>query len=222
MLNTATSPLENAIGELAFGALFFAMRSCEYSRTSEPNTRTIILRLKNITFYNAQGKRIHRNFEFARLVKITFPNQKNNEKGEVITRSCSLDQNNNPVLCWSRIVNRIRSDPQSTEETQVNTVYINDTVAHISATQIRSYIKRTVGTFDQKFLGFSAADVGTHSIRTSFATFLFLQGLPIQYIMLEGRWKSDAVLRYIRKNAIFTDITHHILHNNDIHLRILN
>ena len=48
-------------------------------------------------------------------------------------------------------------------------------------------------------LGFSGAEVGTHSIRSSLAMALYLAKRPISTIMLLGRWSSDAFLLYIRR-----------------------
>ena len=43
-------------------------------------------------------------------------------------------------------------------------------------------------------LGFTAKDVGTHSIRTSFATLLYLKKAGPILIQIGGRWKSTAFL----------------------------
>ena len=52
--------MDQAIGELTNGALlyFARMRSCEYSTTSEKNTRTKRLQVRNIQFYNSRGHHI--------------------------------------------------------------------------------------------------------------------------------------------------------------------
>ena len=50
-------------------------------------------------------------------------------------------------------------------------------------------------------LGVKANDVGTHSIRSSFAMALYLAKRPVSTIMLMGRWSSDAFLLYIRRQV---------------------
>ena len=52
LLQQSNSPVGEAVGQLAGGALFFAMRSCEYSTTGEKKPKTKCFRLRNITFYN--------------------------------------------------------------------------------------------------------------------------------------------------------------------------
>ena len=56
MFDLSSSDLEKAMCWLLIGALFFAMRSCEYLKTSasESSKRTKIIRLKNIVFKKEQ------------------------------------------------------------------------------------------------------------------------------------------------------------------------
>ena len=60
-------------------------------------------------------------------------------------------------------------------------------------------IRHTVNNMDG--LGFTGAEVGTHSIRSSLAMALYLAKRPITTIMLLGRWSSDAFLLYIRRQV---------------------
>ena len=50
-------------------------------------------------------------------------------------------------------------------------------------------------------LGFTEADLGTHSLRSGAAMAMYLDELPVYTIMLKGHWSSDAFLRYIRKQV---------------------
>jgi hypothetical protein len=69
--------------------------------------------------------------------------------------------------------------------------------ANIARTFLRNFIK----SIDYKGYGLSPETIGTHSIRSSAAMAMYLNGVPIATIMLLGRWSSDAVLRYIRKQV---------------------
>ena len=80
MLSVAITERDQAITWLLIGAIFFAMRSCKYLRTSAEETkRTKIVRVGKIMF--KKGSRIlsHRNKELekADLVRICFEYQKN-------------------------------------------------------------------------------------------------------------------------------------------------
>ena len=46
-------------------------------------------------------------------------------------------------------------------------------------------------------LGFGPDDVGNHSIRSSFAMFLILNGADETIVQIQGHWKSKAFMDYI-------------------------
>ena len=81
MLNLSVSKLDLAISWLLIGALFFAMRSCEYLETNvkEEDRRTKIITAKNVRF-KYKGRMLDfgsKNLENADMVMITFKFQKN-------------------------------------------------------------------------------------------------------------------------------------------------
>ena len=197
--------LDQAIGELTNGALYFAMRSCEYSTTSEKNPRTKRLRVRNIQFYNSRGHRIKKKKKFHRAhrVTITFENQKNGEKMETITRTQGRKNSQfKPVKIWADIVTRILSYEDTGPDTFVNVVCVDGKLREITASMIGLKIKACVDKIGIKRLGFTRHDVGTHSIRTSFASMLSFQQVDTKHIMLQGRWKSNSVFRYIRTDIM--------------------
>jgi hypothetical protein len=49
-------------------------------------------------------------------------------------------------------------------------------------------------------IGFKPSKIGTHSMRVTLATSLYRQGYSDAIIMAEGRWESNAFLKYIRLN----------------------
>ena len=179
------------------------MRSCEYLKV-EGDRKSKLLRVRNIRFY--QHKReMHKlqethNLHSATYVNITFQSQKNGEKDETIT----MHKNNKelcPVIAWSRIVNRILSYPESTPNLPVNTLLVGKTLTLLTSKEVISHIRSTVQIIGEDTLGIKPKDVGTHSIRSSFAMFLYIQFVRTDKIMLQGRWKSDAFLIYLRKQV---------------------
>ena len=79
--------LARAIGQLTCGALFFGMRSCEYSQVSGER-KTKILRLKHIRFYRGNKeikKSAQMSLEKITKITITFHRQKNGTKEADIT-----------------------------------------------------------------------------------------------------------------------------------------
>ena len=208
------TPLSEATGQLTVGALYFAMRSCECSYTSQ-DIRTQLLALEDVKFYT-NGREVRKNRQGAQKVKIVFPNQKNMEKMEPVIRS-RADESSIlcPVRSWGAIIDRIEGYKGTTGKTTVNTVEINGKLKKIDSSTIRNRIRVAVDAIGEEKLGFTAKEVGTHSIRTSFATLLYLRKVDPILIQIGGRWKSTAFLKYIRRDTTEIAITGGISHRSN-------
>jgi len=194
---------DKAMADLTCGALFYGMRSCEYLDTpAKEFKKTKLLELNDIKFFNILGHRIHHNspsLHLAEFVTIRFKTQKNGVKNEQITnRRSGLYLC--PVVIWARIVKRLLKNPLTNHKTKINTVYIGDTKRSfkVTSTMIVNLLRNTVQILGPEKLGIPIKSVGTHSIRTSFAMMLNLSDKADSFIMKQGRWRSDAFLRYIR------------------------
>ena len=197
--NTFT-PLDEALGQLATGAFFFGMRSCEYLSV-RGGRKTIILVVSGIRFFknNVEIKNKKDTVtQFADTVSITFIFQKNKKKNVTITQPKS-GKHLCPVKIWSSITHRILSYKGTTEKTSVNAVMIGKKLHYITRDEMLNHLRHTVDNMTG--LGFTGKDVGTHSIRSSLAMALYLKRRPISTIMLLGRWSSDAFLLYIRRQV---------------------
>ena len=82
------TPLDLAISQLACGAFFFAMRSCEYLTVSGLPRRTKLLQLRDIRFYLGNCELSHHDPAITRAdsITITFTIQKTNERDASIMR----------------------------------------------------------------------------------------------------------------------------------------
>ena len=103
-----------------------------------------------------------------------------------------------PVKAWGKITKRILQYPKTNMDTPVNYVLINEKPFYISSRDIMNMIRFTVAMIGENELGFGPDNVGTHSIRSSFAMFLYLKRVGDSRIMLQGRWRSLAFMDYIR------------------------
>ena len=205
-LHTIKSTAENiAIAQLCTGAIFFAMRSCEYLRTNIPEEkrRTNTLRLRNIRFFRKGRELKHSdpNLALADTVTVTFEFQKSDERHESITMHRSGDNLLCPVRSWASIVRRILSYPGTNADTTVNTVLINGRLKTITSATVRAKLRSAASIIGKDNLGFEPNDVGTHSIRSGAAMAMYLAHVPTFTIMMIGRWSSDAFLRYICKQV---------------------
>ena len=88
----------------------------------------------------------------------------------------------------------------------------------IDSSTVRNRIRVAVKAIGKEKLGFTEKEVGTHSIRTSFATLLHLRKVDPILIQIGGRWKSKAFLKFIQRDTTEFAITRGISHrrNRDI------
>eukprot|EP00956_Cyclotella_meneghiniana_P040902 scaffold208796_cov66-Cyclotella_meneghiniana.AAC.1 len=202
-LRHAEHPREKARAHLLAGALFFAMRSCEYSKTPHEEQKTKPIRPMDITFrigaevisHKSQRKYIAEN------VEIIFRIQKNGVIEDQILQWHTNDKELCPVKHWATTIDRLRSYPKYNDKWPVYYFFDKTTnkPSSITSREIAIDIKAAVDAIGPKTLGFTSHDVGTHSNRAGFAMMMYLSGRPVYTIMLLGRWLSDAFLRYIEK-----------------------
>jgi hypothetical protein len=200
------------MGDLLTGALFFAMRSCEYTTTNTTDgpKKTKIVTCQCVRFYKHSKNGLQEIPQRQKLpsllqadcVSITFISQKNGEKDITITQYKSGNKLD-PVTSWAKIVNRVLGYKKTTLQSQVNTFYQPEKqrLVCITSAQTRAFLKWTVATMGAKSLGIQVSRVGTHSVRTSCAMLLYMAKVRTAAIMLLGRWKSDAFLLYLRRQV---------------------
>ena len=178
------------------------MRSCEYSSVSGTR-KTQLLTIKDVRFFRGNREIRHsRNMPLHKItnVSICFRRQKNNEKEAVITMH-RTDHTLCPVRAWGTLIQRVLSYPGASLNSPVNLCYDPSSKLapfQIKSSQILKHIRNTVTIMGPACLGFKAREIGTHSIRSSFAMLLHIQGISSEKIMLQGRWRSTAFLTYIR------------------------
>ena len=195
------------ISELAIMAYFFAMRSCEFTLTPQRG-RTKIIRLRGITFRDKDNHEVpHTHCDLTTLahrVTLTFENQKNGLKMDRRTHQGTTDRALCPVKRLASLVERIlRTVPGAGPDTPINTAHLNGKAVQISGAALRKHMRSTCTAQGGKpTFGYTAADIGTKSIRSGAAMGLFLMNHPVHRIMILGRWSSDAFLVYIRPQVL--------------------
>ena len=190
--------------ELAGGALFYCMRSCEYLKVPAAETRrTDCLRLRNLKFRRNGAIIPHDSpeLEYCENLSITFERQKKDERDDTVTQWSTSHPLLNPVRLWASVVKRIMSYPGTDENTKVSAVWRNNRIEHITSKEIIDAINASAEAIGWDKLGVKKGDFGTHSIRSGGAMAMYLDEIPIYTIMLIGRWSSDAFLEYIRKQV---------------------
>ena len=204
MYDLAETPWDVAATHLLIGAIFFAMRSCEYLKTSsqESNKRTKILRVNSILFKKNGRILPHDDPDLhdADIVRIKFEFQKNDRRDVCIHMFRTNDPVLNPVAAWAATIRRVLTIPSATTESEVCLFSSNgDTVTKITSDQVRAKLRAIVELIGMEELGFQKDDIGLHSIRSGGAMAMFLSGTAVIIIMRIGRWSSEAFLEYIRE-----------------------
>ena len=207
MSDLAITAKDKAIVWILIGAIFFAMRSCEYLRTStsEDNKRTKILRTRNFRF-KKNGKILPNSsheIESADMVVITFEYQKNHKRNQSVHMYKTDDNILNPVLAWGKTVTRILSTiPDASNDTTIcSFMDEHDKTIEFDAHHVRPKLRAIVHLIGKEILGYEQDDVGLHSICAGGAMAMFLSGVSEIIIQRVGRWCSFAFLEYIREQV---------------------
>ena len=206
ILRSSTQPREIARAKTLSGALFFCMRSCEYSKTPRTEIqKTRPIRPCDITFRRNDGTIIphdHPNLHLASTLSITFGPQ----KSETIEETINQYRTDDPVLCpcklWASVVKRLRSYPGYDPKWPVYTYFNGTEFSYLTSDEYSIDIKAAVDTIGFETLGFTRHDVGTHSNRAGGAMMMYLAKVPNFTIMMIGRWKSLVFLTYIEKQVM--------------------
>jgi hypothetical protein len=182
-------PLNRATHQLARGAFFFAMHSCEYL-TVTGERRTKRLHLGNLQLlWNKRTVQLDDPFlALCDTISITFEFQKNEERDETVVMHCSGDPLLCPIRAWAAVVMRILSYPGTSATTYVNAyLTTGGNLGYLTGDQVCARLRLAAGRIGADRLGFNPDEIGTHSIRLGSAMAMYLAGVPAFTIMLIGR-----------------------------------
>ncbi len=201
-----TTARDEAIGQLVVTAFFFAMRLCEYSDAWQGRITTVVT-IDDVLFRKA-GETIptvdRDLMKFADTVSITFRKQKNRDNGTTITQHRNDRPGQAhicPVRTLAELVARIQGYGQQpgnanlginawAETADENTYYLSS----MAVSEQQRTARRAIGG---QQLGFKAAVIGTHLIRSGAAMAMYLAGVKVETIQMIGRWRSRSFMRYL-------------------------
>lgn len=145
----------------------------------------------------------------ATAASLTFTTQKNGVKGEVITHGTTGDPNCCPVRALVRRLTYIKQTglPLTTPLCSYRDATDN-TLRHVTSKAVSMLLKASISQLARagELLNISESEVDARSLRAGGATALLCARVDREDIQLFGRWKSDAMLRYL-----------HIAYNPVIH-----
>jgi hypothetical protein len=133
---------------------------------------------------------------------LTFSTQKNGVRNEKIDHATTRHPIIDPTSALARRIVHLQANDTS-PDTPLANYFVHKQQFHVTSHHITLHLK-TVATNFSEPLGFSAADMSSHSLCAGGATALFCTGVPLKQIRLMGQWQSDTVFRYLHAQALPT------------------
>jgi hypothetical protein len=198
-----TSDTHRAIACLSYLAFFFLLRPGEYCKGSA-GTDATPFRLQDVCFYigervcpatSATTAEIHA----ATYVSLTFTTQKNGVKGETIGHGRSGHQTACPVRCLADRVLYLRSygaPPTTPLAAVVQQNQWRDISSRVITSALRAAVRQMGGP-----IGLAPMDISARAMRAGGAMALLLGRVDADTIKLIGRWRSDAMLKYLHTSC---------------------
>jgi hypothetical protein len=184
---------------MAWLAFFFLLRPGEYcsSRDSTP------LRLGDVTFTMGETRLDTMASPLPLLaqsthVSLTFDQQKNRNRGEVIAHGRSGHPFACPTATLIRRVSYLRLH-HAPAHTPLSTVFLP--LPTVVPSSLLTTLLREATTLSPH-LGYAATDVSARSLRAGGAMALLCGHVDADTIRLVGRWQSDAMFRYLHAQAL--------------------
>jgi integrase len=216
----ATALIANSVDNLAIAdmialALFFLLRPGEYTGTK---SETSPFRLCDVQLFIGRYRIDHLTADFATVrsatfATLTFTDQKNGVRGEVIGLARSGNIQLCPVLSIIRRVVHLR-EHNAPHTTPLASYFHLQRWRPVKPADISAVLRLAVAILGTG-LGFAPKDVSARSLRASGAMALLCARVDTDVIKLLGRWRSDEMLRYLHLQAepVMRDFAAKMLHH---------
>ena len=197
LAQSSPDPTLAAAADMIIIAFFYLLRPGEYTDNDKTPFRLEDVQLfigdMRINLTTAPTEQARQ----ARFASLTFTNQKNGVRGEVIGLACSGD----PYLCpVQAIIRRVLYLRHHSAPSQTPLARVFNTTTRVTASLLTTCIRDSVSHLGPS-LGFLPQDVSARCLRAAGATALLLAKVDPDVIRLIGRWRSDEMLRYLHVQA---------------------
>jgi hypothetical protein len=215
---TAGDPISAATLDMLWIAFFFLLRPGEYTC---PNAYAHPFRFQDVQLWCASAAVnlatcMEQTLLQCTFVSLTFSTQKNGTHGEAIGHGRSGDAVACPVLAVARRILHLRqfNAPPTTFLCAVGPAF-----TPILPIQITRLLRAAVLS-NPTPSGLLPSDINAKSLRATGAMALLNRNVDLDRLRLIGRWKSDAVLRYLHVQAhdIMSDYSSLMLAGSDFNL----
>lgn len=197
-----TNPLMEATGDMLCIAFYFLCRPSEYSLSST-DTYTTPFRLRDVELFIGHTRldvltAPESSIRAATYALLTFTNQKNTVPGEKIGHGRSGHPYFCPVAALIRRILHLRKHNAPAHTPLHN--YFSSGFHHLRSHAVTTLLKRHVAEMGEPF-GLLPRDVQARSLRSSGAMALLCARVDHNLIQMLGRWRSDAMFRYLHAQA---------------------
>ena len=216
-------PIQQATADMILLAFFFLLRPGEYTaKSTNPDAHPFLL--ENVQLFIGPHHRLDlmtatvAQLQQATFATLTFANQKNGVKDEVVGHARSGDPYLCPVLSLIRRIIHLRQH-QAPRNTPLATAYQHGLPVAILPADITQALRLAVTIIGPR-LGFLPSDVSARCLRAAGATALLCADVDSCHIRLLGRWRSDEMLRYLHLQAqpLMKDFSRKMLHGGAFNL----
>ena len=194
---------QQCVADLIWIAFYFLMRPGEYCCAGRNNTSEAF-RLRNVTFRrNKRTLDAHRNtlgrLQRADHVALTFTKQKNGVKGEAIGTRRSGHPTGCAVL---RILHRVAylRCCGAPRDIPLASYHDGNEWRTVKSADFTHELRTSIAAIGPS-VGLQPHEVSARSLRASGAMALLLAGVDTDIIRIIGRWRSNAMLRYLHVTA---------------------
>ena len=194
-----------ALLDLTVIAFFFLLRPGEQCYDKQNNHP---FRLQDVSFQSPNATSnaatiTDEELALATTVHLEFTDQKNGNKGEVITHGDTHEELVTPLKALRRRVQHLRKH-NAPPDTPLHTVYLsNGDTAYVRSCDITATLRlscKAVG----KGLGINGKEISARALRAGGAMALLRANVDPVLIRMQGRWKSWTMIRYLHRTAADT------------------
>ena len=185
-------------------AFYFLLRPGEYANASGDAKHPF--RLQDVEFkigaqhFASVAHRTALQFLSSTFVSLTFTTQKNGVKGEKLAHACNGQAQACPVRAvMRRVAHLIHHNAPMT--TPLHVYYEHNRQRCVSSAMITSLL-RAAAISIPGHAGVDPNNIAARSLRASGAMALLLGGKDPDKIRILGRWRSDAMFRYLHAHAL--------------------
>ena len=199
----AATPLLQSCGDIVCIGLYFLCRPGEYALSSDSALSTPFP-LSDVDLYVGQTRLdlLHAppgRLASATYVILTFSLQKNTVPGEKIGHGRSGHHFFCPVLATVRRIMHLRANG-APPDTPLHSWFTRGIRHDLRVRSVTTLLRKTVALYGAPY-GLQPSDVEARSLRSSGAMALLCARVDTDVIQLAGRWRSDAMLRYLHVQA---------------------